>query len=680
MAVYKDNRAFSLKLYIVIFFLFAHNISIAQNHPNVMGYELEYRLVYVNLNLLTHYELANEVLEQAAANCYNGVVLADGKILNLSIHGDFYLNKLNEFLNLADALGLTVYPSSSPQYSVLQYNPHLAEGLPVNDAPFIVDQNGILVNNPNDNFPFTTENFDTPTTVNPNWGYSDDVSIENGNAVFDIQYSTESVTSQIYRYLDVQPFRNYHVSFSLKVEEQDLSKFEELTWAFRIQGNELDYRNLYYGKLKSEIAANNQNGIDWYDYNFTFNTLEAENIIMDFRTISKETNSKIYLDNVTVQPTGLNNIIRRDGTPVSIKNVTKNVYLTEGNEIGALLDPLLVDQWVGDYHDWHPQPVIQTNLSHPNISVGDEIEISYYHAGLIREGAYASLTHPEVFDITQNQFTTLRSLWAEENRNIFDGWFFGHDEIRVHGWDLNPQGSPGANLAYHFDMLYNQIPANEKIIIWNDMFDPFANAYEYQDGSGDYDWWTPEYYLVKDRWTNSHVNFPSDVIVLNWNRDDRNISTDENNIKLPRIESAKFFDGRGNTQILGGYYDQDLNIISDRISELNINGVEDIAGVMYCTWIGDFSRLDEWAQEIWGGSNWCEPNQNCTDINLNYSGTIPNENVQVQNEITTSGTTTINSGSTINLNAGNKIRLNAGFKIIEGNNNIKMEVKSCEGQ
>jgi len=116
------------KLILYIGICLLTNSIFSQNHPVVHGYTFDHRLIYVNLNLLTQYDSAYDILERAAASCYTGVVLADIKILKLDSPLDSYPGKLNQFLDIANTLGLKVYPSSYPQQSVLHYDADLAEG------------------------------------------------------------------------------------------------------------------------------------------------------------------------------------------------------------------------------------------------------------------------------------------------------------------------------------------------------------------------------------------------------------------------------------------------------------------------------------------------------------------------------------------------------------------------
>jgi hypothetical protein len=78
-----------------------------------------------------------------------------------------------------------------------------------------------------------------------------------------------------------------------------------------------------------------------------------------------------------------------------------------------------------------------------------------------------------------------------------------------------------------------------------------------------------------------------DITVVNWN------------YGVKRNESLKYFAQHGNKQILAGYYDGDCPPIKQYLNESR--SIADINGVMYSTWMDDYSHLEDFAMEAWGG-------------------------------------------------------------------------------
>lgn len=593
----------------------------AQNFPTVSGHDLEYRMVRISTNFLVDSNLPNtlDVITRASESCYNGVLLSDVKFgfLDDFANSPNYFQNLNTFLDSAKVLGLEVYPETTPfgySESLLHHNPNLAEGLPVVDAPFVVQQVGnqlALVNDPNDVFPLLNADFEeTPNTANtfPNWSWQDEAGVvtfwdntqaHSGNA--SARISDPNGNGRIVQSVDVQPFRDYHLSAWLKTENFN-SGFVNIL-VYNTSNNRIHHYNPIYVNSTQ----------DWTQYDITFNTLDAENLTLYFGVWGGGTGS-LWFDDIQIEPTRFNNILRREGTPLEIKKADGTV-LTEGVDTDPIVDPLLgMNPWSGSYSIWHEQPNI-TIPSNSSLQVGDQVLAKYYHTAIIYDGQVtASLTDPAVFDITALQLTQIRDAFV--TADMFDGWFLQYDEIRLNNWDESPNyGSPGENLAFNFTTVYNQakaIDSNSKLMTWSDMFDPFHNAYS----SGD------PYYLVNGFWNGSWEGVPSDVMIMNWYSGS------------DRINSGQFFSNRGHEQILAGYYDEGNFYTGDWLADLT--GTDGIKGVMYTTWVHNFEDLENWAEAIWGTCDFVTSSDeifnNNTIVSITPNPTSSNFKIEVNGE------------------------------------------------
>ena len=74
-----------------------------------------------------------------------------------------------------------------------------------------------------------------------------------------------------------------------------------------------------------------------------------------------------------------------------------------------------------------------------------------------------------------------------------------------------------------------------------------------------------------------------------------------------RENSLPWFAGRGNKQILAGYYDKAGDIDYTLRWLEDAKDVKDIIGVMYTTWANDYSNLERFAQTVWGGGKSPDP-------------------------------------------------------------------------
>jgi hypothetical protein len=99
------------------------------------------------------------------------------------------------------------------------------------------------------------------------------------------------------------------------------------------------------------------------------------------------------------------------------------------------------------------------------------------------------------------------------------------------------------------------------------MFDPYHNA-------------TDNYYLSHGSWKDSWKGLDPNVVVMNWNYDRRN-------------QSLPFFADLGVHQILSAYYDRPLSQVNSWLD--SAKGVSNLDGVMYTTWVGDYSQLKNFA-------------------------------------------------------------------------------------
>ena len=94
------------------------------------------------------------------------------------------------------------------------------------------------------------------------------------------------------------------------------------------------------------------------------------------------------------------------------------------------------------------------------------------------------------------------------------------------------------------------------------MFDPNHNAVN-------------TYYLVNGTLAGSWEGLDSKVIIANWNGGKAK-------------ESLAFFAGRGNRQLIAGYYDSDDNF---KTWDVAARSTHDIYGFMYTTWQNKYEDL-----------------------------------------------------------------------------------------
>ena len=206
-----------------------------------------------------------------------------------------------------------------------------------------------------------------------------------------------------------------------------------------------------------------------------------------------------------------------------------------------------------------------------SIRDGREVLVDYYAVTPLHgEGVGMCLTNPGV------------RKWSAENARVVAALlpagsplFLQHDEMR----HMNSCASckrmnmtAGELLAWSLRGLIATLPPN-RLYIWSDMFDPWHNARDHS-------------YYVEGSLKGSWEGLPSSVTVMNWNGGEH------------RRASLEWFAGRGNPQVIAGYYDPAAHDgYRAARSELQAAmGIRGVRGLMYTTWTDDYSQLEAYAQ------------------------------------------------------------------------------------
>ncbi len=564
--------------------------------PVVSGHRLKYRWVYLpnNFQAAGNVERVMAVLDRAKAAGYNGALLADvkfGRLDDGSLIAAYYTN-LRAVLEHARQLGMDVIPDTADfgySESILWHDPNLAEGLPVRQALFRVTDGALA---PYEDQPVRIANGDfeqLPASGHqlPGWAWQDkpgvttfvDTEVRHSGRA-SLRMTDIGVTNpphghgRIHQRIAVEPFHYYHVSVWLKT--QDFHGGE--VWVMVLGQN--PQRTLQYNPIPIEPTR------DWWRFDVTFNSLTHSEVLFYFGVWGGGTGT-IWWDDGAIEPAGFVNIIRRPGAPVRVTSRDQTTVYQEGRDFEALVDTRMGRApWSGSYDLWHQPPRIAV-LPGSSLREGDLVSVSYFHmATVYGHQVTASLTEPRVFEICRGQLASLEREFSQDG--VFNGWLFGHDEIRVHGWDEAPRagsGSPGENLALNFGTIYAMARAIEPqsvILTWSDMFDPYHNAAD-----------TPQpYYLVNGNWSGSWLGVPGDVMIVNWHH------------HANRRSAAEFFASRGHHQILAGYYDTPPGEFADRQWLADLEGLRGIDGVMYTHWSTGYDNLEAWARHVWGDAPW----------------------------------------------------------------------------
>ncbi|MFN8221225.1 MAG: carbohydrate binding domain-containing protein [Fimbriimonadales bacterium] len=543
----------------------------------VLAPPMEKRLVYLATNLLVDANVERDLalLGRAKKAGYNGVVLTDSKFWRWTDLPERYKQNVSRLRAEMRRLGMECIAAVAPiGYSndLLSKDPDLAEGLPVEDAPFRATASGTLT--PEDDLKLANGGFEDGAN---GWAWMDvpgkvcviDRS-EHAEGKASLKMTEiragnpESGNARACQPLKVLPHRYYHVSAKVKTQDFDTPGAVNIT-VLGNTGQSLQHRSLPI-----------QRTMGWTTIDVTFNTLDCTSLNVYFGVWGGRTGS-LWWDDLQLEPAGLTNLVRRPGAPFRVTSADGRTVYVEGEDYDGARDPKCGRvAWPGDYDFWHTPPTL-TLPAGSRIKPGDLVKVSYCHTALIYDGqATVCLGEPKLDVILAENF-------AEVKRFVQpDGYLLSHDEIRVGGWDagcIKTGKTPGALLADNVRKcaaMVRKTDPGKTVYAWSDMFDPNHNA-------------QPKglYYLLKGDgpWKGAWEGIDKDVVILNWNSDPR-----------VRKASLRFFADRGNRQILAGYYDSPVEGFRGWLSDAA--DVKGVIGAMYTTWASNYRDLESFAKEF----------------------------------------------------------------------------------
>ncbi|MFB3894565.1 MAG: hypothetical protein ACE15C_21395 [Phycisphaerae bacterium] len=525
-----------------------------------------------------------DLMKQARKIGYNGILVADSKFDKLQLQPPTYADALKKFRAACAEQKMKLIVAVTPfgyADTFLTHDPNLAEGMPVRKATFIVKDgklvpfddttkivNGSFEQWAKENLPAGWE-VDEPGKVS----FADDSVKSDGK--FSLRQQDPSIGDpqhahgRAWQKIKVKPWHYYHVTAMVKTEDWTGKDMRIFGFAGNPEGDgsTLNWQGLQVQTDKGWAPLGKT--MDWARVHATFCSQDYTEVSLYMGTWGGKT-GKIWWDDVRIEPGGFVNIIRRDSLPLSITSENGQTTYEEGKDFDKVVDPkYLMDPNPGYYTMWHEPPVIAIPKG-SRLAEGQKVLASYHWATTAGKPNQLSMcmAEPKVYEIVAGQIK-----WMKENVNP-DVWLMSHDEMRIGGWDdscVKSGKTPGQLLADNIRKcteIIKKADPGKPIMAWNDMFDPFHNARKD----------APAYYLVKGKapWAGSWEGLSSDVLIGNWM---------QNN-----LDSLKFFADRGNQQILAGYYDADPKKIVDWLQ--TAKPVKNIVGVMYTTWIGDYSKME----------------------------------------------------------------------------------------
>lgn len=446
---------------------------------------------------------------------------------------------------------------------ILGHNRYLAEGLPVKDALFEVHgQEATLIPDPpvqiqNGGFEeysgqrFTGWRFhDQPGEVS----FVDTQVKHSGQASLRMENfrANQHGHGRVMQEVKVHPYRCYKMTLWVKTEDL------QPTSAFMVQV-------LADNRALAPIGFNLSPTMDWTKLVLVFNSHRFE-VVRVYAGVWGGRSGKFWIDDWSIEEMGPINVIRRSGTPVSVKSEDGSVVYEEGRDYQRLEDPNY-----SPYRVDRPAPPLRL-LPGSRIKDGQRLRVSWYHAQKIHESQVTvCMAEPELYEIFDHE-AALLAKHVNPKKVILS-----MDEIRMGGTCEACRGRDmgqllGECITKQVQILRKYMPDLE-VYIWSDMLDPNHNAH------GDY-------YLVEGDFTGSWNHVPKDLVIAVWGGE-------------PRPKSVQFFAEQGFSQLIACYYDApNLEGVKGWLNV--VQGVPKVKGFMYTPWRKSYDLLEEFGRLVWG--------------------------------------------------------------------------------
>lgn len=521
-----------------------------------------HRWVYVSSWLGNDAELdrVGQILQTAAEHRYTGVVLSSG-LDRLSRQPQAYIDRVLRLKQLCAGLNLEIIPSVfSIGYAgaIRAFDPNLMEGIPVKDALFVAGQSEALLE-PDPAVAFINGGLEQHDG-NKVRGFSlqdgagsisfiDTGTVQEGAASlrFEKLDTAPGGHARLMQIVPVHPRRCYRLSFWVKTE--DLTPAA----AFRLQVLAPDNTN----RALAPWAANVPATTGWRRLVWGFNSGACDRVRI-YTGAWNARGGRFWLDGFTIEEIGPLNILRRPGTPLTVRGEDSGMVYREGVDFSPVTDARL------NFRFDHEPPAIRL-LPGGRIREGERLRVSWYHGMSINNGQVtACMSEPKVYEIFREQARRMHELLAPKR------YLLSMDEIRA-GGTCEACRRRGLSMAEILgDCITREVAAlreanpGAEVWSWSDMLDPNHNAH------GDY-------YLVDGDYTGSWKYVPADLGIVCW-------------YYAKRTASLAHFSGLGFRTLAGAYYDGDT-LENPRGWLEALDATPGAAGIMYTTWRNKYELM-----------------------------------------------------------------------------------------
>ena len=535
-------------------------VALIQLAPLCQAREYPCRWVFVSNSLRTDRDVneVERIVRIASEHGLNGMVLTAG-LDNLDRQPPEYLGRLAKVKAVCDKLGVEIIPcifSVGYGGALFAYNRNLAAGIPVNDAPFVAKDSEARLE-ADQSVRFANGGFEEHDGDRlKGYGFHDkpgDVSFVDSTVFHGGKASLRFEGFGRYEYghgrvmqqIEVQPHRCYRVSCWVKTDALEPAN------SFHVLVLREDGRDLV--PYDTGVVAPG----DWRRIVMGFNSLGCDKVNI-YAGVWEGKAGRLWIDDLEVQEVALLNVLRRPGTPVTVRSERTGEVYEEGRDYGPIRDEQL------NFRFDHEPPTIRV-LPGGRIQEGERLKVSYYHGMGVHDGQVtACMSEPEVYEIWGKQAELIHKHLAPAK------YLLSMDEVRA-GGACQACKSRNLSMAQIFGdcvtkqaAILRRVNPKAELFIWSDMLDPNHNAH------GDY-------YLVDGDFTGSWEYVPKDLRIVCWYFDIRD-------------KSLGFFSSHGFQTLAGAYYDADT--LDNPRGWLDVlNKTPNAIGIMYTTWQNKYELL-----------------------------------------------------------------------------------------
>lgn len=514
------------------------------------------RWVYVSSSLDSDQELdrVEGIARAASEHGLNGMLLSAG-VDAMDLKSPEDLARVTRLKQTCDRLGVEIVPAGfGVGYGggVLAHDKNLAAGLPVRGALFVAGaQEARFQADPS--VSLTNGGFEQHDGSLPNGfvmqgarAVIDTAVFHSGKASVRFEdFSGPEGAVFLTQSLRVHPYRSYRLRAWVKTAGAGPNM------AIHLHAIAPDGRALSYMEPPLPAAS------DWHEVTWGFNSWYADHV--EFRVgVSDGKTGKVWVDDVAVEEVGLTNVLRRPGTPVTVRDEKTGTVYEEGRDFAAIADPHLDFSWD------HEGPAIRL-LPGSRIHAGDRLRVDYYHGTTIyRDQTPIDMSEPAVYAIWQRQIPLIEKYLAPKK------YFLSMDEVRVGGFceacrnrRLPMARILGECLTRQYRMIRAANPQAE-VYVWSDMFDPNHNARQ-------------KYFLIDGSFDGTWNYIPKDIVMACWYYEKRDLS-------------LAFFSKLGHPTLGAAYYDAD-DLENPKGWMASLDRTRGAVGIMYTTWENKYRLL-----------------------------------------------------------------------------------------